>query len=153
MDAFLKEVYKFEHDEPYNSIVIEEKFVSMLNSFIKKNIDALPVYVTNEIEREIDKPFRRVPEGLVYRLYPDEKYYEFPDFEFSFRPYKKGHRYGDMLMSFYGIMLTNRASYEFYFSHKDKALKWLDKLQKIHPDFGPAISLKRIINGSNLYYQ
>jgi len=153
VNDFLKEVYKFEHDEPYNSIVIEEKFVNMLNSFIKKNINTLPVYVTNEIEREIDKPFRRVPEGLVYRLYPDEKYYEFPDLDFKFRPYKKGNRYGDMLMSFYGIMLTNRASYEFYFNHKDRALQWLDKLQKIHPDFGPAISLKRIINGSNLYYQ
>jgi hypothetical protein len=146
---FLQEVYKFEHDLPYNGMVIEEKYIAMLNSFIEKNIKNVPVYVTNEIEKEIGAGYKRIPEGMVYRLNKNIEYLESPNIDLTFRPNNKKGKYPDMLISFYGVMLTNRASYENYFNHKDRAYKYLEKLKTIVPDYAPALSLRRILDGNS----
>ncbi len=145
VNEFLAEVYKFEHDLPYDGLKIEEKFIGMLNSFIEKNIGSVNVYVTDEIEKEIGKGYKRIPEGLVYRLHKEVEYFEHPPLDMVFRPLPKKGKYPAQLLNFYGVMLTNRASYENYFNHKEKALKFLDKLREINPEYGPAITLRRII--------
>jgi hypothetical protein len=142
---FLQEVYKFEHNLPYDGVVIEEKYIAMLNSFIDKNIKNVPVYVTNEIEKEVGSTYKRIPNGLVYRLNSKIEYLNSP-VDIAFRPYNKKGKYPEMLLSFYGLMLTNRASYENYFNHKDKAYGILEKLQSIYPDYGPALNLKRSLD-------
>ena len=143
VSEFLAEVYKFEHDLPYDGSQIETKYINMLNSFIGKNIDNVPVYVTNEIEKEIGYGYTRIPEGLVYRLNKKLEYLEAPNINITFRAFNKKGKYPDMLMNYYGMMLTNRASYEKYFNHKDRAYKYLDKLGVIYPGFGLAVSLRR----------
>jgi hypothetical protein len=149
IDEFLKELYKFEHKLLYDANYIENKFNTMLNSFIDNNISSRPVYVTNEIEQHIGEKYKRIPIGLVYKLNEKAEYLESPIEEFIFRPYKKG-KYPDMLMNFYGIMLTNRANYERYFYHRDRAYIYLDKLQAIYPDFPPALNLRRMMETENI---
>ncbi len=50
VEAFLKELNKFEHDLPYTPEVIEGRFAAMIMSFIEKSMVARPVYVTGEVE-------------------------------------------------------------------------------------------------------
>jgi len=50
IESFLEELYKFEHETPYNPAVIEARYNRMIDSFIDHNIDSVPVYVTSEID-------------------------------------------------------------------------------------------------------
>jgi hypothetical protein len=150
IDEFLKELYKFEHQFPYDATYIENKFNIMLNSFIDNNISDRSVYLTNEIEQHIGEKYKRIPMGLVYKLNQKTEYLESPMEQIIFRPYNKKNKYSDMLMGFYGIMLTNRANYERYFYHRDRAYKYLDKLKTIYPDFTPALNLRRLMEAEKL---
>ena len=150
IDEFIEELYKFEHNLPYDATYIDNKFYTMLNSFIDNNISSRPVYVTNEIEQHLGEKYKRIPMGLVYKLNKKTEYLESPLEKINFRPYNKKGKYSDMLINFYGIMLTNRANYERYFYHRDRAYKYLDKLQAIYPDFGPAVSLRRMMEAENI---
>jgi hypothetical protein len=119
VNAFLVELYKFEHNFPYDPMVIEEKFIKMINSFIDKNIEERPVYVGIEIEPEIGKKYNRVPEGFMFALYKDGDYkdYNFAGFEVRGRIYNK---YFDNLLNLIVKMILNRGIYEFKHGKRDK---------------------------------
>ena len=121
----------------------------MLNSFIDNNINSRPVYVTDEIEPYIGEKYKRIPMGMVYKLNNEVEYLEAPVKPISFRQYNKTGKYPDMLMGFYGVMFINRANYERYFSHRDRAYKYLDELQAIYPNYIPALNLRRIMDAEN----
>jgi hypothetical protein len=75
--AYAQELYKFEHGLPYDPQVIQQRYMEMLNSFIRNNIGSRPVYVTCEIEKEIGAGYVRIPEGLVFRLSEERRYAPF----------------------------------------------------------------------------
>ncbi|MEO8167274.1 MAG: DUF2723 domain-containing protein, partial [bacterium] len=50
VNAFTKELNKFERDLPYDARIIEAAYIAMIRSFITNNISSRPVYVTTEIE-------------------------------------------------------------------------------------------------------
>lgn len=75
VDAFGKELYKFEHDLPYNPSLIQTRFEEMIRSFILNSLESRPVYVTPEIEPEFTRAWQRVPEGLAQRLYADSSFH------------------------------------------------------------------------------
>ena len=150
IDEFLPELYKFERKLPYDVTYIENKFNAMLNSFIDNNISSRPFYVTDEVEQHIGENYKRIPMGLVYKLNQKTEYLESPKKQIKFRPYNKKGRYPDMLMNFYGIMFTNRANYERYFYHRDRAYQYLDELQTIYPDFPPALNLRRMMEAEEI---
>ncbi len=129
--AFLEELYKFEHDTPYDPAVIEARYNRMIDSFIDHNIDSVPVYVTGEIESHLAAHYRRVPEGLAYRLYGDSIYHplEFP--AFAYRPYRKRDMYTQQIQATYARMLTQRALYEQSFGKPDLADRYAAKAYEI----------------------
>lgn len=85
IDLFQQELYKFEHDLPYDFSVIEVRYSQMLKSFIEKN-DSTLFYVTPEIEVQYTSGYNRVPEGLLFRLTKDTSYNEvvFPKIQFRY---------------------------------------------------------------------
>lgn len=111
VEAFNKELYKFEHDLPYNPAVIQAKYIEMISSFIVKNMASRPVYVTHEIEAEFTGGLQRVPEGLAFRLFADTSFHEtfLPDF--AIRPFQRRGRLEDMMKSLYLSSLNARATY------------------------------------------
>jgi len=72
IDDFLVELNKFEKNEDYNPIMIQTKFITLLNSFIDKNIKNRPVYLTNDVafgeNNEIGKNYTKVPVGFAFKL-------------------------------------------------------------------------------------
>jgi hypothetical protein len=107
VDAFLKELYKFEHDLPYAPQVIEARYTAMIMSFIEKSIATRPVYVTGEVEPQYTGRLRRIPEGLAFRLSVGEAGNAAPLFpEFSIRPFTRKGRLEDMVWRLYADAYT-----------------------------------------------
>jgi hypothetical protein len=147
VNAFLVELYKFEHNLPYDPMVIEEKFIKMINSFIDKNIEERPVYVGIEIEPEIGKKYNRVPEGFMFVLYKDGDYkdYNFAGFEVKGRIYNK---YFDNLLNLIVKMILNRGIYEFKHGKRDKAKFYFEEALRIKPESVEAkLWLERAVKG------
>jgi hypothetical protein len=103
----------------------------MIDSFIDHNIDSVPVYVTSEIEPHLASHYRRVPEGLAFRLYKDSMYHplEFPIL--FYRAYRKKDMYTQQLQSMYTNMLTQRAMYEQSYGKSDLAERYAKKAYEI----------------------
>ena len=131
IEAFLEELYKFEHEAPYDPAVIEARYNRMIDSFIDHNIDSVPVYVTSEIEPHLASHYLRVPEGLAFRLYKDSLYHpiEFPTL--LYRPYRKKDMYTQQLQGLYIKVLTQRAMYEESFGKADLAQRYAKKAYEI----------------------
>lgn len=111
IEAFLAEVAKFEHGTPYAPQIIEQRYNAMINSFIDRNFADRPVYLTPEMEPQFAPAYERVPEGLAFRLYrrgePAPLTSDFLN-RLAFRPFERGNRLTEKLMSLYADMLTNR---------------------------------------------
>ena len=129
--GFLRAVYRFEHDEPYDPAVIEASYNRMIDSFVDHNIDSVPVYVTSEIEPHLASHYRRVPEGLAFRLYRDSAYHpvEFP--VIFHHPSRKKDVYTQQIQLMYVKMLMQRAMYEEAFHKNDVAQQYAKKAYEI----------------------
>jgi hypothetical protein len=102
VDAFLNELYKFEHELPYSYQAIEGRYAAMIRSFIDRSMVSRPVYVTPEIEPQYTGDLRKVPEGLAFRLLPKDAPEAVPEMpEFKIRPFSRKGRLEDMFWAFY----------------------------------------------------
>jgi hypothetical protein len=111
VDAFSQELFKFEHDTPYNPAIIQARYVRMISSFISKTITSRPVYVTSEIEPEFTAGFQRIPEGLAFRLVGDTIFHGTDFYRYKVRPFERKGRLEDMVKSLYLASLSSRAAY------------------------------------------
>ena len=117
VEAFKKELHKFEHDLPYNPNVIQARFVEMISSFIRRALASRPVYVTHEVEPEFTQGLQRAPEGLAFRLLADSTFYssDFP--AYSYRELSRNGRLEDNVKTIYAGSLLSRARY--YYSRRN----------------------------------
>lgn len=122
LDSFLKELYKFENDLPYDPRLIEFQYTSLIHSIVEKNWNTRPVYCSPEIEQQYINIFQKVPSGLIFRLYPgsetEMKEMQIKEFNFSF-PHKL-NKYSTGLLSFYSQSYMNQGMYlQFYQKHEE----------------------------------
>lgn len=68
VDPYLRELYRFENDLPYDPRVIEQRYTGMIAAFIGRHIRTGAVYVTPEIEPAYTAGYLRIPHGLTFRL-------------------------------------------------------------------------------------
>ena len=71
-DNFLFHLEKFEKEEEYDVSGIQVTFIKLLKSFIDRNIDSRPVYLTYDIlqtEQQLTKDYFLKPDGLAFRVY------------------------------------------------------------------------------------
>ncbi len=115
VNAFLREVDKFEHDLPYDPNVIQAKYVGMITSLIDKNLPDRPVYVTSEIEREFTPGLQRVPDGLAFRLYADTLFHPTIMPSMVYRDFPRKGREEDMIPKLYAEAFASRGYY--YMAH------------------------------------
>jgi hypothetical protein len=134
--AFEVELYKFEHDLPYDPATIESAFNRMINSMIEKSYANRPVYVTIEMEQQFAPEFIRVPVGLAFRLYkPDDvpPYAALPFPELRYRPFESGERLPLALPGMYGSMLLNRAVYAHRDGRYNEAVPFFERAAEFVP--------------------
>lgn len=134
--AFEVELYKFEHDLPYDPATIEAAFNRMINSLIEKSYATRPVYVTIEMEQQFAPDFVRVPVGLAFRLYrPGEvpPYAALPFPELRHRPFESRERLPQALPGMYGSMLLNRAVYAHRAGYYREAVPFFERAAAFVP--------------------
>jgi len=118
---FLEQLELFEAEKPYNPQLIQLRFEKLLESFVERNIDERPVYITFEIlQNEYDsKPFlkyEQVPQGFAIRLL--RKFQEVPTnfSKINTNPFERFLKKDDHLVQ--GIIqatITNLAYLEKYY--------------------------------------
>jgi hypothetical protein len=111
--AFRRELYRFEHDLPYNPNLIQARFVEMIWSFIRKSLVSRPVYVTSEIEPEFTRGLQRVPQGLALRLMPDTLFHPTNMPSIGYRPFDRAGRLEDMIRRLYSGAFIAQGAYEY----------------------------------------
>ncbi len=136
VDAFLEELDKFEHDRPYNPAVIQGRYVAMIRSFILRNLDRRPVYVTPEIEAEFTRGLQRIPEGLALRLAADTLFHPTAFPQFTYRPFGRPGRLEEQTRKMYADALALRGQYYLRWgeaSEAEKALRFALVFDPTHP--------------------
>jgi hypothetical protein len=145
VDAFLGELWKFEHDVPYDARVIEFRYVDMINDFIRQSAKRGPVYVGPEIEAEFGASYRRIPSGLLYRLDAEPGGFAPGTSKIRFRTATLDNRLTRGLRGLAAQTLTATASYLRSQNAPSKALSYVQSAMEILPTFSPALSLKEEI--------
>jgi hypothetical protein len=143
LEAYTKELYKFEHNLPYNANVIEYCYANFIQSIIEKNHNARPIYVTQEIEPQYTGSFTRVPSGLAFQLFSDSSYHELPTPEFELRFPLNRDQYVDGIISLYARAFYNQAVYAATYGKSGEALSFISQALEIKPDFTEALMLQR----------
>jgi hypothetical protein len=143
VEAFLKELYKFEHELPYNSNEIQGRFVEMIQSFISQNISSRPVYVTTEIEQEFSQDYQRVPEGLAMRLFADTLRQASRNISFNYRPFERSGRLEDALKNMYANASTMKGINYIQFNKIDSAMMAFREALQFNPNSADAMNLLR----------
>jgi hypothetical protein len=111
LEGYRVELAKFEHDLPYEPAVIQARYVSLISSFISRNIASRPVYVTSEIQPEFTRGFQRAPEGLAQRLYADTLFHPTPAPTYEYRPFSRRGRLEDVVRRLYAESYGLRGEY------------------------------------------
>lgn len=71
VQAYLDQLFLFEHDRPYDAAVIQARFVDVLNQMIEVGSQSREVYVDLSLkaEPEVTRGMAWVPQGTLFRLY------------------------------------------------------------------------------------
>lgn len=136
VNDFLVELEKFEKDKPYDPVHIQRTYIQMIDSFIEKHIDSRSVYITPEVEGTIGSKFVKVPEGLAYRLYRDDRLYSFEKPEYVYRGLgarTSSDYFHRTIISFYSNMLTTRGTYLSRYGQCAEAVEFFRETLGIDP--------------------
>lgn len=153
IERFLPELYKFEHNIPYDTKNIMRLFEEMMTSFVKNN-PGRKSYTTWEIEQNTNEPFARehtrIPDGMLFRLLPASSPSTMPAdyrvYDFAFTPVTKTDYYHETLMLSYAMMLTASADYLGAANRLDDARKYLTLALTAKPNYQQALEVKRKYN-------
>ena len=139
IDLFQQELYKFEHDLPYDFSVIEGKYSELLKSFIEKN-DSVAFYVTPEIEAHYTIGYNRIPEGLLFRLSKDSAYSpaQFP--KIQVRNFSSKDIYSQQIKKLTIEGILRREIYERVFLKDSFAILYYQKAIEISSSFRVQVS-------------
>lgn len=148
VNLFLTELYKFEHDMPYDAAVIEARFNDMVNDFIDKAMGDRPVYVGSEIEPQFAFNYHRVPEGLLFRLLRENEKPNVKALPLTFRPTAFENDYTRGIRFLSARMLTMNAALMHEQQRVDLALQAVDRALAIDSTFKPARTLREELQGS-----
>lgn len=143
VDAFLKELHKFEHELPYNPNEIQGRFVEMIRSLVSRNIGSRPIYVTTEIEPEFTHGYQRVPEGLAMRLYADTLRHASRNIAFNYRPFERSGRLEDGIKNMYTNASTLKGINYLQFGKRDSAITAFREALQFNPHSPDAMNLLR----------
>ena len=135
VNAFRKQLYRFEHGLRYDARLIQGHFEKMIMSFITKSISDRPVYVTREIEPEFTRGFQRVPQGLAFRLYADSLFHPTPFPRVSYRPIMGQTKYVEGVRSLYARALAARGDYYLRWGEAGEASRAYEAASVHDPSF------------------
>lgn len=148
VNLFMTELYKFEHDLPYDAEVIEMRYNDMINDFLDKAMEERPVYVGSEIEPQFAFNYQRVPEGLLFRLLRENEKPSAKPLPLTFRSTVFENDYTRGIRFLSARMLTMNAALMQEQQRDDLALQTVDRALAIDSTFKPARTLRNQLQTS-----
>ena len=145
VDAFLGELYKFEHNLPYDAREIESRYVEMINELIDRSMEDRPVYVGLEIEPEFGRSYQKVPSGLMFRLTRNSDSVEVAPVQANYRPASIETRLTRGLRGLYVQMLTSTSAYFLGKNRLSDADSCIEKALSVDWSYAPARVLRQEI--------
>jgi hypothetical protein len=145
IEAFLLELFKFEHDVPYSYEIIEHRYASIIRSFIEKNIDERPLYVTPEVEPQYLQGFEKIPTGLCYRLVKPKTSIPVKYYSFKYNMAEKPDKNVDLLNEMYTKAYEINVVYQMQLKNFDLAIKYLDRAVEINQGDADIISKRNYV--------
>lgn len=143
-EAYMKDLWLFEHDQSYDARSISENFAALINAFIRYHTEASrPAFSTVPMEPGVARDMNWVPQGLVMRLYNDKTYRPEDVVELEMRGLMDGSVHIDdaarkKVLPFYAAMLANRGIYLSLGKRYDEALALLRKALQLNPNLDRA---------------
>ncbi len=143
-EAYMKDLWLFEHDQPYDVRSISENFAALINAFIRYHTESSrPAFSTVPMEPGVARDMNWVPQGLVMRLYNDTTYRPEDVVELEMRGLMDGSVHIDdtarkKVLPFYAAMLANRGIYLSLGKRYDEALTLLRKALQLNPNLDRA---------------
>lgn len=150
IDAFLAELYKFEHELPYDPAVIQSRFVEMIRSMMISNMQQRRVYVTTEIEPEFTAGMQRIPEGLALRVYADTLRHPMRAVELTVRPFPRNGRLEDATRNLYATACIAQGVYYTQSGMIQPATEKFKEALQYNPGSTDAIRLLRQVEALRL---
>ena len=135
VEAFLEQLYRFEHDLPYDGRIIQARFEEMIRSFVSRSMAHRPVYVTAEIEQEFTRGLQRVPTGLAFRLHTDSLFHATPFPTMAYRPIRGNDKHSRTVRSLYARALVGRGDYYAHQGRNQEALRAYEAARAHDPSF------------------
>jgi len=145
VEDFLAELYKFEHDLPYDPRQIESRYVDMVNELIDGSMQDRPVYVGPEIEPEFGRQYQKVPTGLMFRLTRNPDSVQINPIRIEFHPASVETRLTRGLRGLYVQMLTSTGGYFLGKNRLSDADSCIEKALSVDPTYAPARTLRQAI--------
>ncbi|HEV8538874.1 MAG TPA: DUF2723 domain-containing protein [Bacteroidota bacterium] len=142
LESYKKELYKFEHNLPYNPNLIEYHYAQFIHAVIETNAPARPVYMTQEIETKYTTGYYQVPSGLAFQLFADTAYHRTVIPDFHFRLPEKRDKYIAGVVSMYSRAYYNNCVYSLKYGKKEEAKVYIGKALELIPDFAEARALR-----------
>jgi hypothetical protein len=133
IDAFLLELSKFEHEQPFDGAVIQARWSALLADLVEKSLPDHPVYVDARIMNEFPATYRRVPAGLFFRLKSnaDSSVTSFPVYHFS--NIDQRNPVGKDFVQYYTMVLGYEAEWCTRNGNKKLAIESLQELVRLNP--------------------
>jgi hypothetical protein len=132
-NLFLKELNKFEHDVPFNFIVIQSQWQNLLSEIVEQSLPEHPVYIDARIDQEFSPAYRRTPAGLFFRLTKKE---DTTCYRSAFTPFIARQTDQPVVEDFthyYCTMLLQDSYWLSKHGEKDSAKKILAEILRIEP--------------------
>jgi hypothetical protein len=134
---------------------ISMAFLDMIQSIVRNEIKAAPVYITNDllvvdstngyVTKWIPQTYQLVPQGLVFNLATDQSFHESPDPHLQMRGLADGTvRFAKddvanvKILPAYTRMLTNRGRYLALFNQHERAILAFKEALALDPNLGVA---------------
>jgi hypothetical protein len=146
VEAFLSELYKFEHNLPYDPSQIEGRYVDMINDLIDRSMEDRPFYVGPEIEPEFGEHYQKVPAGLMFRLTRNADSILINPVRVKYHPAMIETRLTRGLRSLYIQMLTATSGYFLSKKRLSDADSCIEKALVIDPTSTSAKGVRRVID-------
>ncbi len=112
IDAFLESNARYEREAVLDSagFVLYNivSYSNVIRSFLEHNLGDRPVYVTTELTLNPEWGFRKIPSGLVFRIYRGEPPPPRAPLEFEFHPLPSNYAGAEILTGYYAAGYFNQ---------------------------------------------
>lgn len=132
-NLFLIELYKFEHDLPFNFTAIQSKWKILLSDIVEKSLPEHPVYIDARIDQEFSSEYQRTPAGLFLRLTKKEDTTFYRSALVPFTVWETDQPVAKDFRRYYCTMLLRHVYWLAKHGEKDSAKKVLAEILNIEP--------------------